>query len=105
MTVASNVWDYEASGNNRCGTHGAWFPIEEIASMLHGDQDAFVLLAYLRAQQGPSSTFMCANGLAETFGWRRHRFAEARRRLIEMSYIVQIRKPHQGLPALFQWWG
>jgi hypothetical protein len=45
MTVASSVWHYEASGNNRFGTHGAWFPVEEIASMLHDDQDAFVLLA------------------------------------------------------------
>jgi hypothetical protein len=33
------------------------------------------LLTFLRANQGPESTFMVANGLADTFGWGRLRFA------------------------------
>ena len=67
------------------------------------EPDAFALLAWLRAHQGSESTFWIANGLAENFGWRRHRFAAARSRLIELDYIVQIQKPFQGSNALYRW--
>jgi hypothetical protein len=102
MTVASNVWAYEASGNNRCGQHGAWLSMDEIAAILV-HQDAFMLLAFLRANNGPDSLFMCANGLSEKFGWDRRKLAAARHRLIEMRYIKPIRQAGRGHPALFQW--
>jgi hypothetical protein len=53
----------------RC-QHGAWFPLDEVIRLVD-DQDAFFLLAFLRANQGPNATFMCANGLTEKFGWTR----------------------------------
>ena len=70
-TVASNAWGYEQRGQNRFGKHGAWFPLDEVKRMIDGNQDAALLLMFLRANQGPDATFMCANGLAETFGWHR----------------------------------
>jgi hypothetical protein len=102
MTIAQSAWDYTEKGLNRFGQHGAWFPVEEVMGMQH-DPDAFLLLAYLRAHNGPCSTFMCANGLAETFSWDRRRFAAARARLLELDHIVQIRSAGRGNPALFQW--
>jgi hypothetical protein len=66
-------------------------------------QDAFMLLAFLRAKQGPWSTFMVANGLDQVFGWHRLRLAAARRRLIEMGYITAVRQAGKGHPALFKW--
>ena len=51
MKIASSVWDYTERGQNRFGQHGAWFPVDEVVSML-SDQDAFFLLAFLRANQG-----------------------------------------------------
>jgi hypothetical protein len=39
------------------------------------DQDAFFLLAFLRAHQGPDATFMCTNRLGDRFGWHRIRLA------------------------------
>jgi hypothetical protein len=49
----------------------------------------------MRAHQGPLATFTCANGLTDMFEWRRDRLAAARRRLIEMDYIIQIQKLHE----------
>jgi hypothetical protein len=67
------------------------------------DQDAFVLLAFLRAKQGPWATFMVANGLTEVLHWQRKRLAAARTRLIEMGYLIPLRQAGQGVPALFKW--
>ena len=68
MSVATNAWGYESAARTALVKHGAWFPLDEVARMID-NQDAFVLLAFLRAHQGPDALFMCANGLAETFGW------------------------------------
>jgi hypothetical protein len=102
MATARSAWRYETEGNNRFGQRGAFFPTQEIVSMVP-DQDAFFLLAFLRANQGPTATFMCANGLTETFGWHRLRLANARRRLLELGYIRAIRQAGRGAPALFRW--
>jgi bifunctional DNA primase/polymerase-like protein/primase-like protein len=104
LTAASSAWSYTERGENRFGQHGCYFRTDEIVSMLHDDQDALILLAFLKAHNGPWATFMCTNdGLTEELGWDRHRLADARHRLIELGYMTQIRKATQGHPALFQW--
>jgi hypothetical protein len=102
VKTAASAWGYTERGSNRFGQHGAWLAVEEIATMLD-EQDAFFLLAFLRAHNGPWSHFMCANGLAEKFSWDRRRLAAARRRLIEMGHIQPIRQAGRGTPALFRW--
>ena len=102
MSVATNAWGYEQRGENRFGKHGAWFPLDEVARMID-NQDAFVLLAFLRAHQGPDALFMCANGLAETFGWTRKRLANARLRLIELGYFKPVRQAGYRTAALHRW--
>jgi hypothetical protein len=47
-----------------------------------GDQGAFYLLSFLRANQGPNATFMVANGLSEIFGLA----SEADRRGTKQAY-------------------
>ena len=64
MTVAQSAWRITERGDNRFGQHGAWFPLDEVNRMID-DQDAFFLLAFLRAHQGPDATFMCTNGLGD----------------------------------------
>jgi hypothetical protein len=103
MKVATNAWGYEQRGENRFGKHGAWFPLDEVKRMIEGNQDAALLLMFLRANQGPDTTFMCANGLADTFGWHRIRLANARRSLIEMGYLKVLRQAGQHNPALYRW--
>jgi hypothetical protein len=72
-------------------------------TMIATDQDAFLLLAFLRANNGPNSTFLAANGLAGKLGWTRKRCASARKRL-EQSYITMVRRAsEQNGPALYRW--
>ena len=100
--TAESAWSYTERGLNRFGQHGAWLAIDEIATMAH-DQDALVLLAFLRAHNGPWANFMCANGLAKTFGWPRVRMAQARSRLIELGRLKPVRQAGRGHSALFRW--
>jgi hypothetical protein len=69
--------------------------------MVRDDQDGMVLLAFLRANNGPWASFMCANGLVETFGWTRKRLAEARHRLVELGHIELLRPAATGRPAVY----
>ena len=101
MSAIRSAWEITERGENRFGQHGAWFPLDEVNKLI--EPDAFYLLAFLRAHQGPDSTFMCANGLADKFGWRRHRLANARRALIELGYFKPIRQAGYRTAALHRW--
>jgi hypothetical protein len=103
ISTAKSVWGYTQRGLNRFGQHGAWFPIDEVHRLIDGDQDVALLLMFMRAQQGPDATFMCANGLAEKFDWTRKRLADARSRLIELGYMAVLRNAGPKAPALFRW--
>jgi len=102
MSVCESAWRYTENNQNRFGQHGAYFPTDEIVSFLQ-DQDALILLVFLRAKQGPWNTFMVANGLTEVLHWDRRRLSAARRRLIEMGYLVPLRQAGKGVPALYKW--
>jgi bifunctional DNA primase/polymerase-like protein/primase-like protein len=103
VKIATSAWRYTESGDNRFGQTGVWFPTGEANSLIATDQDAFILLAYLKANNGPNRTFIVANGLADTFGWTRKRFAGARRRL-EYSHLEMVRRPGKcNGPALYRW--
>ena len=102
--VAASAWKYTATGQNRFGQHGAWFSTAEVATLIADqDQDALILLAFLRANNGPWGGFMCTNTLAEQFKWGRPRLAHARARLVQLGYIRCLRRAGRGHPALFQW--
>jgi hypothetical protein len=64
ISTAQSAWSYNERGANRFGQLGAYFSTHEVVAML-ADQDAFFLLAFLRAHNGPWAKFMCANGLSE----------------------------------------
>jgi hypothetical protein len=100
--IAKSAWGYTERGENRFGQHGAWFPEAEV-DLLVTEQDAFILLAYLRAKQGPDSTFMIANGLSGTFGWGRQRLSAARELLIQRGYVRRLRHATNNSPALYRW--
>jgi hypothetical protein len=102
IRTAKSVWGYTERGENRFGTFGSWSTLEEVKEFID-DPDGFYLLSFLRAHQGPDATFMVANGLAEIFGWRRHRLADARQRIIERGHIKAIRQAGRGHPGLYQW--
>jgi hypothetical protein len=102
IAAAHSAWEYTLKGQNWFGRHGAWLPKEEVNG-LATESDALFLLLFLRANQGPNALFICANALADKFGWRRHRFAEARRRLTELGKIEPVRQAGYGRATLFRW--
>lgn len=102
IKAAKSAWDYTERGENRFGRPGVYFEAKEAIDLICSDQDAFLLLTFLRAANGPSSIFMVANGLAEKFGWTRKRLAAARKRLTGI-YITLVRPPTSKGPALYRW--
>jgi hypothetical protein len=103
MKIAKSAWDYTRRGENRFGRHGVYFSTEKVNQLIARDPDQFVLLAFLRANNGPNSNFMVANGLAQKLGWGRKRFA-AKRRDLERTHIKMVTRPsaHNG-PARYRW--
>jgi hypothetical protein len=103
VKTAKSAWGYTERGDNRFGQTGVWFSTGEVNSFITTDQDAFLLLSYLKSNNGPNRTFIVANGLADTLGWTRKRFAGARNRL-EGSHLEMVRPPSKcNGPALYRW--
>jgi Bifunctional DNA primase/polymerase, N-terminal/Helix-turn-helix domain len=101
--IVGSVWGMTLEGRNFIGRPGAFMDITDMDRMIADDQDALLLLLFLRGHQSPQATFMCANGLAKRLGWGEDRVGRARRRLIERGYIKPVRQAGRGHPALFQW--
>jgi bifunctional DNA primase/polymerase-like protein/primase-like protein len=103
IKVAQSAWGYTQRGENHFGRPGVFFEANEATDLICSDSDAFLLLAYLHANNGPTKTFMIANGLAKQLGWTRKRLAGSRRRL-EGTYIKMVQRPStfKG-PALYRW--
>jgi hypothetical protein len=100
IKTARSAWSYTESGKNRYGQTGVWFSTEETNTLIAQDHDAFLLLAFLRANNGPNSTFMVANGLEERIHMPRKRLAAARKRL-EQSHLDRVRPASRyGGPTL-----
>jgi hypothetical protein len=103
VKVAKSAWGYTQRGENHFGRPGVYFDAEEANRLITSDPDLFVLLAFLRANNGPASTFMVANGLAQKLGWGRKRFA-AKRRDLEQTHIKMVRRPSAtNGPARYRW--
>jgi hypothetical protein len=104
--AAHSAWQTTQQGNNRIGQHGMWSPTEEVNEFLtHDGQDAFLLLAFLRANNAPNREFMVTNSLSETLHWTTKRIAAARSTLMDLNHIKQTYKPHTGHAGLYRWSG
>ena len=55
VKAANSAWGITERGENRVGRHGAFFETGEANRLIIGDQDVFVLLAFLRANNGPTA--------------------------------------------------
>lgn len=103
MKIAKSAWDYTERGENRFGKPGVYFSAEEANRLITSDQDQFVLLAFLRANNGPNRNFMVANGLGQTLRWPVKRLRAARRGL-EGTYLKMIVRPSSATgPARYRW--
>jgi hypothetical protein len=94
VKTANSAWSITERRENRFGRPGVFFDAEEANRLITSDQDLFALLAFLRANNGPTRTFIAANALAKEFGWGRKRLADTRKRL-EGTYIEMVRRPSE----------
>jgi hypothetical protein len=103
--IVDSVWRMTIAGRNHIGAHPFVMRQHEAISLIkHGDQDALVLLNFLRAHHSPlAAPFWVADTLASTFGWTVKRLAKARSRLVELHYLRRTRPAWQRNPALFSW--
>jgi hypothetical protein len=103
LGVAKSALAYTERGANRFGAHGVFFFDDEYIELLTNNQDALLLLGFLRSHNGPCAEFLCTNTLNEKFGWPEERLAAARRSLIDLGYITQTKKAGRGHAAKFKW--
>jgi hypothetical protein len=104
IRAARSAWEITERGQNRVGQTGAWFPTEEAVRLITSSPDMFLLLAFLRANNGPDSRFIVCNGLADRFRWPRKRLSAARSALMASRYIKQLRGPGRSVgPAIYRW--
>jgi len=109
LRIVASAWSKELSGEN-------WFGIgqrlvinhAEVDDLLYTDPDAFLLLTILKRHHW-GREFVVAKAMASTMpggGWRRERFAHARKRLEELGEIVMITPAsrHSG-PAVYKFKG
>jgi hypothetical protein len=103
--IVDSVWRMTIAGLNRVGRHAFVMHQREAISLIeHGDQDALVLLNFLRANHGPlASPFFITNTLTSKLGWTIKRLAKARQRLVELGYLRRTRRAWQRNPAMFSW--
>jgi Bifunctional DNA primase/polymerase, N-terminal/Primase C terminal 1 (PriCT-1) len=103
IRTARSVWGYTTRGMNRFGRPGVFFDADEANHLIRTDPDGFMLLAFLRANNGPERVFLIANALAKHLGWTRKRMAAARRRL-EGAYVYAVRSASRDSgPARYRW--
>jgi hypothetical protein len=103
VNIAKWAWDCTVTGQNRVG-RGARRTAIEAADLMRSNPDAYMLLKYLRDQNGPQRIFMVANGLHTTFGWSRQRLAKARSYLLEHGHLSRVRgASSQTGAALYRW--
>jgi hypothetical protein len=103
ISTAHSAWNYTARGLNRFGQHGAWFTTDQTNWLIDYDQDAALLVWFLKANQKPDSTFVVANGLADRLGWTRKRLANARKLARELGIIVCVCEARQQRAAQYRW--
>lgn len=109
LKVVASAWAKELSGTNWFGRGGrVVFETAEVDGLLQDDPDAFMLLTILRRYHW-NREFVVANAMAETMpggGWRRHRLAAARQRLVEKDIIEEVRPASRtNGPAVFKFKG
>lgn len=103
LRVVASAWSRELSGQNWFGSSGkVVVDAKVVDDLLIGDQDALLLLTVLHRHHTGKATFVIANAMHETMGWRRQRLAAARRRLEQTGFIEEVRARRRHEPAAYR---
>ena len=99
VRTAASVWRFRG-GRKLFMQHiieGPAFP------KLMADPEVWTVCSFLMIEQGPDAQFMIADGLGEARGWPRRMVPKARKALLDLKIIEQVRRPGNGLAALYRW--
>jgi hypothetical protein len=104
VKVAASVWKLQCEGRNRFGRFGAYHSLEIVDQLATTNPDALALLSVLKANNGPNNIFPIANAMANSkIAFRRHRFAKARKTLIEAGLVEQVSPNTRNHAAQYRW--
>jgi hypothetical protein len=104
IKASRSAWDYEQAGKNQFGRHGSYLPSDIVQQLATRNTDALALLSVLKAHNGPNNTFPIANAMAgNLIALRRHRFAKARKEIISLGLVRQVRSNGRRQAALYRW--
>jgi Bifunctional DNA primase/polymerase, N-terminal/Primase C terminal 1 (PriCT-1) len=96
IRTAQSAWKYEFNGRKCKARAGE-------ATMLIREPYTYALLCFLRAHNRPGNTFHVTNGLSELLAWDRERLAAARKRLVELGLLEQVRRAYKASAAVYRW--
>lgn len=102
VRAARSAWQSNERGENRFGQFGAFLTRSETTSMV-ATPYLLALLAWLKAENGPNSQFLIADGLAGLLGWPLPQLRKSRKALVDSGHIKMIRPPARGCAALYRW--
>ena len=104
VKIAASAWNYTERGENRYGRPGVFFDAAQADELIRTDPDLYLLLSFLRANNGPDRKFMATNeGLAKILHWRTKRVAATRHRLLTEGYATQTNAARPKQPARYRW--
>jgi hypothetical protein len=102
VKTARSAWQKTEDGKNHFGQIGAFVTLAETQTMV-GDPPLLALLVWLKGQNGPTSQFLIADGLAGLLGWSLPRLRRCRKALQHAGLIRLVRPPARGCAALYRW--
>jgi hypothetical protein len=109
MMASRNLWGtkrstgvskYDHEGRNGFGQHRLWLTTADVDALV-AKPYAVALLNWLKAHNKSDSTV--ADGLADTPGWARRQFKNARQYLIDAGWNIALIRPRPGHPVLCHW--
>lgn len=98
VKTAGSAWKIQQEGRNFIGSGRVLvIPRKHVDDVMMQEPDAFLLLVLLSKEHlGRRDHFFVGNEMATIMpkgGWRRQRFAAARKVLVEMGYLAIVQKP------------
>jgi hypothetical protein len=106
--TARSAWKYESEGRNWVGLGARPLPASEPIALIGISPDAFILWTLLQHNHAGKMTVIVANAMAKTMppsGWRRERFAAARKVLVDEGHIHQVKSASTWTGAAAYAWG
>lgn len=102
--IVGSAWRYTIRGENHVGRPYAQLRHEDIDALANMP-DALILYTVLKRHNALRDEFLIANAMAKvTVPYNVKRLSNARRQLIELGFVIEMRRPSSLYgPAIYAW--